>query len=431
MCILALVIAATGMWLRFWRLDWGLPQGLWFPDETILFTPRAVAFTRLSWASFDTRGLVYPTLYGNVSGLVLWAVRAVGLIDQQITAASPGVLLLMRAVSATMGVATIALVGITGARMYSPRVGMAAAALTSVVPFHAMHSHIAATDVVLTACTALTLLCAFSLARDNGNGGHALLAGVAAGLTFASKYTGLAMLVPVAWAILERLRQAWNRDRKSVVALGAMLGLASLLGFAAAFTVGCPGCVLHPHEMLSAMAHHRALSSTFALGFANNCLVPSLGWYGHPYLYQLVASLPYVLGIPLFLLAIAGLYVAVKQRTLADRLILSAVVPYFVAIGGWRVVFPRYLLPLVPGLVILGARSGVAQPRARSGAILVLAVWLYSLCLTTSQVRRFSFGQQLAVARWITQNGGAQLSRVAVPQILTTIASKVRSNARV
>ena len=50
------------------------------------------------------------------------------------------------------------------------------------------------------------------------------------------------------------------------------------------------------------------------LGFPNNTLVPSLGWYGRPYLYQLVASLPFSLDCPLYALALVGVGVALWKQ---------------------------------------------------------------------------------------------------------------------
>jgi 4-amino-4-deoxy-L-arabinose transferase-like glycosyltransferase len=110
--------------------------------------------------------------------------------------------------------------------------------------------------------------------------------------------------------------------------------------------------------MLTAMGW---LHSLVASGdFLNNRAVPSLGWYGRPYLYELVASLPYALGWPLYALALVGVVVALWRHELADRVLLGALIPYFLVIGGSPTTFPRYLMPLFPGLVILAARAVVA-----------------------------------------------------------------------
>jgi len=151
--------------------------------------------------------------------------------------------------------------------------------------------------------------------------------------------------------------------------------------------------------------------------FQNNYLVPSLGWYGRPYLYQLVAGLPFGLGWPLAVVALAGVVVALRRHELADRIVLAALLPYFLVIGSSRVTFSRYLLPLFPGLLLLAARALCDLPRAPRAALLA-TVLAYSLVLATSQVARFSTRQQREIARWIAglrPPGSAERLRVAVP----------------
>src|SRR4029453_5355386 len=257
-----------------------------------------------------------------------------------------------RGLAAAIGMATIAIVALLGRRMYSPGVALAGAALMAVVPFHVMHGHIAAADVPLTALTAATMLAAHATASGTGVW-SAPAAGFVAGLAFATKYPGLAMLAPVGWALLERAVRERSLSRSATRALVA------LLGFVMGASLGCPPCLMHPDQMLASM---RAQSSLFHLGFSNNCLTPTLGWYGQPYLYEIVASLPFSLGWPLYALAVIGGCVALWRRELGDRLILATLVPYFVVIGGSNGVFPRYLLPLFPGLILLPARGACFFP---------------------------------------------------------------------
>jgi len=163
------------------------------------------------------------------------------------------------------------------------------------------------------------------------------------------------------------------------------------------------------------MQHEQLFTSVFARGCTNNVLTPSLGWYGKPYFYQLFASLPYALGWPLYALALAGIVVAARRRELADRIVLSAILPYFAFMGSQQVVFPRYLLPLFPGLIVLAGRALLAADRwHRVRGALFATVWIYSMVLTATQVARFSRGQQAAVAQRIAQRNLGKV-RVAVP----------------
>jgi hypothetical protein len=405
----ALTALAT-LGLRFWRLTWGLDDASWFIDEGP-FAARAAAFVPLSWRSLEAPNFHYPTLYGYLAGAATAAAAALGLIAPPAPPYTPAVVLTARVTATLAGVATVLLVGLIGRRLCSARVGLVAAALLAVAPLHAMHSHIAATDTLLTACAALTILAAWRLAARGGVGA-ALAAGVTVGLATATKYTGLAFLLPVGWAVLE------HGVRRRSVRAGVVLGATALAGAVLAFAIACPPCVLQSQALLGGIRYHRMTTTIGSTGFLNNHLTSTLGWYGRPYLYELVASLPYALGWPLCALSYAGVGVAAWRRQPADRLLLAALVPYFAAMGGSLVVFPRYLLPLFPPLLLLAARALEALPWRRVGILLLAGVWTYSLALSASQVARFSTRQQDEVVGTIRSALGGRPARVAVPQLM-------------
>ena len=407
-----LLIALAAVLLRGWRLTWGLSDAGWFPDE-VVFAARAAAFVPLSWTSFELRAndFGYPTLYGYLAGATVAAAHGLGVLPAAIHPYAPEAILAARWVSAAASAATVALVAILGRRLYGPGVAAVAAACMAVAPLSAMHAHLAAADGLLAAFAALTTLAAWALAT-RGGAWRSLGAGAAAGAGFATKYTGLAFLVPALWAAGERARARHS------VAHGVTLGGVVLIGFAMSVLLTCPPCVLEADRMLAAMAHLHAITQ-MGWPFQNNCLAPSLGWYGRPYLYQLVAALPFSLGWPLAAVALAGVIVAVRRHGLADRIVLATLLPYFLVIGSSPVTFPRYLLPLFPGLLVLAGRALGELPRAPR-ATLVGIVLAYSLVLATSQVARFSTRQQWELAHWIADRrppGSTTPLTVAVPRI--------------
>jgi 4-amino-4-deoxy-L-arabinose transferase-like glycosyltransferase len=399
-------------WLRFWRLSWGLPEQAGFPDEGWIFNRYAEAFTSLSWASFAQRVTQYPTLYGYLVGLTALALRGVGFVEGTLAPLTPGAFVASRSVSAVAGVLTVAIVGITASRMYSRRVGLAAAALMAVTPFAVLYVHIASTDVLLSALVALGILCAHT-ATCSERIGPAAVAGAAAGLAFATKYTGLAMAVLAGWVVVER----WLAERS--LRRAGLRALAAAAGFLGAFAAGCPPCVLTPATMLEGMQRLFVSMTLLAPSYSNNFLTPTLGWHGKPFLFQLVASLPFTLGWPLYAAALAGVVLAVWRHERADRLLLVVTAVFFFSMGRSRVVFPRYLMPLFPGLVMLAARALLATRRPRwAGGALLAAIWLYSITLTVTQVARFSFDQQRGVAEWIaTSRRPGQTNHVGFPAI--------------
>jgi hypothetical protein len=389
--LLVLATVVTAVFLRFWRLRWALDDDLFFPDEIVWYV-RVAQFVPLTWASFDVDFThFYPTLFGYLAGLPTAAAWALGLIRKP--RAIFDAILAARVVTALVGVANVALVGLLGWRCYSMRVGLVAAALWAVLPLDAVQVHYASVDGLLTAWFTLTLLVAHALALRGGLM-RALIGGVCVGLAFSTKYTGLGALGAFVVPLVVRLRSGDGL----VATVG--LGAAVVVGVAVGITAGCPPCVLRPDDLLGALQAHFQTTATADLLSAR--LVPSLGWVGTRWVYELVAVFPFGLGWPVWLLALAGVALALRRRTLADWVLLGGVGTYFLAIGASPALYPRYLLPLVPGLLVLAAWVGVALARrSAAGAAVVAAVWLYTFVLSASHVSSASLEQQKEMVAWI------------------------------
>src|SRR5262249_4384722 len=152
---------------------------------------------------------------------------------------------------------------------------------------------------------------------------------------------------------------------------------------AAGIAVGCPPCVLRPADLMGALRMHFEL--TAGGDFQNARLMPSLGWVATPYLYELVVTFPAAFGWPLWLLSLAGFAVALRRRSLADWVLLGAMLPYFAVIGGSPLMYLRYVIPLASPLLVLGARAGVdVAERSAAGRAALAAVWLSTLALAAA-----------------------------------------------
>jgi hypothetical protein len=398
-------IVASAVFLRFWRLGWALDERLFFPDEIVWYV-RVSQFVPLGWASFDLNfSHFYPTLYGYFAGLATAAASAMGLI-RPLPDGMFDAIFVARVVAAAVGLTNVAIVGLLGWRCFSVSVGILAAGLMAVLPLDVVELHYASVDGLLTTWFGLTLLVGHELAVRGGIG-RALLGGACVGLAFATKYTGLGALGAFVAPLLIRARRGSGWE--TVAALGA----AVVAGVALGIVVGCPPCVMRPADLLAALRWHYHTSATADLLSAR--LVPSLGWVGKPYVYELVAVLPFGLGWPLWLLALAGVAVAARRRTVADWIVLGGIGTYFAAIGASSAIYPRYLLPLAPGLLVLAARAGVELAGVSPVRWAALAaVWLYTLAVATSHVASASLVQQKEVAAWIAAR--PQALRVATPE---------------
>jgi hypothetical protein len=418
---LTVLALALGVALCAFNLTWGLAEGQWSPDE-FLWVYRLDRRMPPEIATTEGTGLVYPTLFGYASNVTCRLAGgcapatpdteriAAALRDGAADPEFVRILLAARVTSALAWLAGALLVSALGRRLYDARVGAVAALLLATSPFAIMQVHCASVDPMLATMGVVTLLAAWRLAT-RPSALAALAVGLAAGLGFATKYTGLAFVCPALWAVIEAA-VARRRFR-------AAAGLAALvvIGMAVGAALGCPPCVLHAGDVRRVLAWHHELAVTAP--FDGNRLAESLGWYARPWVYQLVAALPYLLGVPAYLLAMAGIGLAFRRHTLADRLVLTLMLPYFAVVGGTRVTFPRQLLPLVPGLVLLAARAACAlgARRPRLGSALLGATVLYSAALTATHVARLSWDQQAEVARTVAARVGnaAATTHVAFP----------------
>lgn len=410
-------IALVAVVLRIWKLRWGLRHGMAFTDELQIWPSYLEAFIPLRPDSFlrgdGPAAMLYPAFYGFLSGGVVAIAHAAGVIPSP-TDDIHTALYVARLVAAAASLANVALVGVLAWRLASPRAGLVAAALMAVVPVESMQGHYASVDPLLGACTTLALLLACTLSTS-GTVPLALAAGAAAGLAFSAKYTGLVTFGACGWAILE----VCARER-SLAPLVRLLP-AAVAGFLVLVALACPPCVLQSELMFRAMKGLSHISSSSYLAFWNVHLLPALGWYGRPYLYQLVAGFPFALGWPLYLATVAGVVRAVARREATDRVLLVTLAAIFLSVGmSFVLEAPRYYMPMVPILVVLTARL-LDDMRARRVALaLFAALWLYTGGLTLSQIVRYSYAQQMALANWIKDTlppwvPGTPRTRVAYP----------------
>ena len=178
-------------------------------------------------------------------------------------------------------------------------------------------------------------------------------AGALVGTAVGTRLVGVLLLVPF---LLQHLPPAWYRKPagllRALVSVRTGVFLAALVVVAIAcepFSVLEPGRFFGDDELLT---WRRSLD--VSLGE----LVFSWSLYDigtTPFLFHLTDLLPYSLGLPLFAAAVAGCLLAVILRNRTALLLLSWVIVYFAAVGSHHLKPVRYVLPLLPPLVVLAA----------------------------------------------------------------------------
>jgi hypothetical protein len=334
--------------LRLWGIRSGLPFS-YNIDEEGHFVPVAIGFF-----GHDLN----PGYFLNPPGFteLLYAVYAVWFGGRGAVAhayaTDPGtVFLIARVTVALLGTIAVWLLHLAGARLFDRRVGLLAAALGAVAFLPGFYGHFALNDVPATAPATLALLGAALALRGSGLRG-ALLGGLGAGLAAGTKYTAGIVLLPVLSALLVQARaERAPLLRAAAAPLGAACA-AALGGF----------LVANPYALLDFSAFHAGVARQRTLASAAE--LDKLGLTQRNGVVYYLWSLTWGLGWVPALAAFGGaIRLALRERALAFVL-LPAPLVYLVFMGLQERYFGRWLLPVLPIVILLAAYGAIELARA-------------------------------------------------------------------
>ncbi len=301
-----------------------------------------------------------------------------------------------RALSALADVGSVALVYLLGKRLYGARVGLLAMALTALAVFHIQSSYFYRPETFIALLTLASFWFMLDVIQRRGWRDSALL-GLMVGLVFAVKVTALPILLPLAITYGYRMRQAprageggktWSRVRQ-VGAEALVMGLVTVATFLA----------LAPYSLidLSSFVNHNLWETKVV---REPGLVPyTLYYVGMPWFWYEVRQLAvWGLGLPLGFAAWEGLIFAlatnVRRPRVGDLLLLSWALLLFFSVAHFEVKFLRYIFPLTPVLILLGARSLFALldwTKERRPSLAPAAVALIALVLAATAFYALAF----------------------------------------
>ena len=427
------LIVVLGLALRLWGIGWSLPNAqhplaTYHPDETVNL--QAAQMVDIPHGQFDTKFYNYGTLYFYLASFAQTFGRGYGLVPatpalpadtslsevEKMTRMAPemaGLYLAGRVTTALLGTATIALLFALGLRLFGRKTGFLAALLYAIAPFAVVHAHFLTVDVPATFFVTLALLCAAKLLTAPTRKNY-VLAGIACGLCAATKYnTGLVLIAPVVAYLLAlplgRRKAEEKKKRKEegeeqqtrietsaegtelIMSLPVSFSSFLLFFFSSSFLtflLACPGPWLNWNAFWNGTYANTGvryeLFEHSRLGHGSQFEQTGVGW-----VYHLVVSLPYGMGVWLLLLALAGVGYACQRRTKGDLILLAFFFLYYLAAGLSAVRFARYMLPLFPVLCLFAARlvcEPFPRPRSRQvwyavGGLVTLMTLLYTLGL--------------------------------------------------
>jgi YYY domain-containing protein len=280
-----------------------------------------------------------------------------------------------RALSVLADVGTIYLVSLLGHRIYDRRVALLGSALVAVAVTHIQLAHFSAFDVITTFFITLSVYGSVCVAQAEGRGlWPTVWAGAAAGMAVASKFSAAPLVAVLVLAQLLRAARQVNEDERPLVRAVFERSWASiLLGLvvaALAFFLTSPFAILDWRLYLDQIVEQGAMvRGTSDLPYTRQYRNTT------PFLYQIAQQVRWGLGWPLGLVAFTGFgWTLVRnsqfRRTRAEELVLLGwTVPYFLLTGTFMVKFMRYMLPLLPLFILMGANLLVQVAKWASGHI--------------------------------------------------------------
>ncbi len=402
------LVLALSLALNLYGIQWGLPDVV----GEVQSTPVWGSLDLMKRKSLDPLGLHTPSLpkYLFLGALapylayLQWTggIQQGAFVDRD--AALTGVFLVARWVSVLLVTLTAGMTYAIARTVYGRREGLIAALFLAVTMGMVSAAHTAIHDVPITFLTTAVLL--FSVRfLHHGSRRMLYLAFAFSGLAASTKYYGLLVpLIPLAAMVLkktpgERLLPrpllqavlATLRDREPY--RGAGLALA-------AFVAASPFLLLHLPDSLADVARGMQDASS--------------GWWGidrpEPMLLVNLYNLESALGLSLAAVAAGGLAYAV-HRVLrkGDRtalLLLFWILLFYGFLSTWKLSAVRYVLLVVPPLVVLAAGFAAGAPRRwkTAAALLVGVVVVHSALYSAAADYAFVTDSRGDALAWIRQH---------------------------
>ncbi len=413
--LILLLLTLGALLLRLWGIGFGLPQAYHIDEH--FYYPYAWDMGQGQLTLPDqAHG---PSLY---LGLLFIGQKIMQTIFfPQLSNADFGVLrdtdpwpylLSARIISALAGALTIPIVYLLAKRFRDHSLGLVAAALMTVLFFHVRDSHFGVPDTLTTLFAAATGWLSLR-AYQTGQMRDVVWAGLAAGLAAGAKYTTVIVFITVLVAAL-LIKTNWRRR----IALFS----AAILGGGLGFLIGYPNLLLNPPIFIKDISF---LFARVGEGFEGWRIVPD-----NSAMYYL-ETLRWGIGDIAIILCGIGIIAAVVRRRADGVILIAFPITYFVVMSLSQGHFGRYMLPMLPYLVVLIADTAwnviptlwrrmagqstrafkIAQP---IGWVLILAVLFPNLAnsLRADWIMAQVDTRTLA-KRWIEENIPAG-SRIAV-----------------
>lgn len=404
--IVTLLVAG---WLRFYNLDWD--QGHYLhPDERLYVNASNVRLPGSLKEFFSPTSPLNPHMF-YYGALPLY----VYVFFSKLITANLGwkisFLVLSRAISASVSLATVAMMYPLARKFLSRRDSWLTMLILALSVGHFQHAHFITTESWLTLEAVLVTYFSLLFLEEKKSQKKWLwagLAGLAWGAGIATKIIGLSFgIIPITAGIVGgigkiretgKFRVFWGFGKFGVFCVTAAL-LAGVVG--------------SPYNLIDYRSFWREQS--YMQGVTVGKFKPPfiIIYEGtKPYLYQLTKILPWVWG-PSLMLGVFGVIGEIKKKRIVKWLVLLIwPAAYFLAAGAWYAKFSRYMVPPLPfGAILAGKGAGFFLKQQRKfweslrklGILGILGGQIIYAGIFVREV----YGREhtrIAASRWIYQN---------------------------
>jgi Dolichyl-phosphate-mannose-protein mannosyltransferase len=355
--VIGLIGLALG--LRIWGIWFGLPF-IFHNDEDL----EVVRALQLGSGSFDFQRIYkggYFYLLFFEYGILFVGLKISGIVNSASEFAhyyfsDPSVFYLIgRATSTIIGAVNVYLVYRIGRLAYSERAGLIAATFLAVNILHVKLSHYIIVDIPMTCLVTAAIYFAVKIAMG-GTRSDYVWAAVLTALATTTKVTAILLIAPM--VVSHYFCVAGRDSRPLQFVLDKQLWQA-IIAFIVVYAVTTPGIVLHFDSFIGFMMSKFGADVHGASVDALESTVQST-MLARTNLFQFYFDvIKDSMTVPIFLICLVGLGYGLWKRSRADLVLMSCVFVFYLMLSittDTREFFPRYILPAIPMIALLGAR---------------------------------------------------------------------------
>jgi hypothetical protein len=406
--LLAGILAAAAV-LRLYGLNWDGGQWLHPDERQIYFVTLGLKWPNSLAQALSPDSPLNPHFfsYGSFPLYLLRLVAALAALLWPALGDPDSLHRAARPLSALFDLGTVYLTYRLTRRLWpsTAGVGLLAAALTGLAVLSIQLTHFYTADTLLTFLVMLALnLAAASASQPSLRRSAAL--GLCLGLALATKLTAAPLVVPVLLFCAPG-NSTWARR---IVCLVETLAVAGAVFFA-----------VQPYALIDwqTFVDQAVRESQIAWGRLD---VPYTRQYAGtlPYLYPIVQTAVWGLGLPLGLVGWSALAAALvrwlRHGDRAEALLLAWAGPYLALAGALYAKPVRYMLPLIPILCLLAAHSLAGLKRRWAvigGGVVVVLTLIYALAFVSIYATPHSW---ISASEWIYRQVPAAGSTLAVEE---------------